>query len=209
MSPVVPNFYKVLLLSVPPVSRKFKLKLPLSISITLRTKKAYIMSQNQCPSCFSDKHIFKGKYPLDYRLVITRAIYCCLNQGIAIETLKKQLNDAMIFVLMINSSNAHKLDFIYFPHFIELCIFHHNGDQGVLLIDRSKGCFPLVAYPNSESEGNKGDRVKALHNVFSDIYLCIDKIKELYKPDFEINWNETKKTLISTVYNYQKDEIPF
>jgi len=162
------------------------------------------MAGNQCPICFTDKKIFQGKYPINYRLVIIRAIYSCKKVGDTNEAIKDNIQKAKQFVSNLSNPANHPVrDCLHIPGFIELCVFYKHNNPGLVMIDRSKGCFPLVAYPDNDTDEQKGDRVLALKYAFDDIYNQFPKIIEFYNNDFENSWEDIKLKFKEIFNNYE------
>lgn len=99
-----------------------------------------------------------NQYKVSYKLVLLRAIkhYFENNGGKLVEELLTDLQTS------IRTKEGY-----YEPHFVELYHFHNERNQaGLLLVDRSKGCFPLVFYPQDENPEHK-NRIKAFQTILS------------------------------------------
>lgn len=160
------------------------------------------MAQYNCFTDINDTFMGPKGYSVDYRLVITRALFNCIKNKVEPEQLKFKLIEAILF---LNNMDDDTNDHFYYPGFIEIYRFIKNTEQGILLIDRSKGCYPLVAYPTSGDSEGKGNRISALRRVFSDLFNCYEEIIKHYDDDFEHNWSSIKPELIK-IYKYPDSE---
>lgn len=124
------------------------------------------------PDLFKD-----DTYPLSYKLIILHSIwYSYHHHG-------KEVSTAQVL------SDMHKIidqdnNFIYIKKCLEMYPFWKDKELGLVLIDRSKACYPLIFYPadNLPEHGNRVDALKVVlqdlsrnHEFFDDILKKSDK----------------------------------
>jgi hypothetical protein len=100
---------------------------------------------------------------ISYRLVILHALQFYL----ASPKPDKKISFKSLLNAMHQVSTNLESSF-YEQHFIELCPFKKKDGTGLLLIDRSDGCYPLVFYPADE-KWTHGDRISAFANTISEL----------------------------------------
>ena len=109
------------------------------------------------PELFKDKHYQQ----ISYRLVLLHAFqYYLASEGTqTFESLLKALRQV---------DKTIDGEF-YEPKFVELYPFQKEGERGLLLVDRSKGCYPLVLYPkDKDPDAEHGNR------IFSFVCAIVD-----------------------------------
>lgn len=112
------------------------------------------------PELFKDKY-----YHLSYRLVLLHALQHYLTLENSSKSFESLLN-ALREVDRINSN----IDDFYEPGFMELYPFQKEGEKGLLLIDRSKGCYPLVLYPKDhDPDSEHGNRIYSFVGALNDL----------------------------------------
>jgi hypothetical protein len=109
--------------------------------------------------------LFKDKYykQISYRLVLLHALqyYLVSGEGTqSFESLLKALRE-------VDKSVTAEF---YEPKFVELYPFQKEGERGLLLIDRSKGCYPLVLYPkDKDPDSEHGNRIFSFVGALVDL----------------------------------------
>lgn len=109
------------------------------------------------PNLFRD-----DAYPLSYKLVILHSIWHSFHHNGSANSTFQVLNEMQN---IINQSSG----FIYIKKCLELYPFLKDNNSGLVLIDRSKACYPLIFYP-ADNLPEHGNRVDALKIVISDLY---------------------------------------
>lgn len=83
---------------------------------------------------------------------------------------------------------ANSLDDSYEePDFLELYSFHTDKKIGLVLIDPSKGCYPLIFYPNDDNPQH-GNRIWGFQQILPDLLLSHSKYDDLLRKSPE--WND-------------------
>jgi hypothetical protein len=120
-----------------------------------------------------------------YRFVICRALLIRLiyNSAMTKQDLVNLLNNAITAF-----AGAGIVD----PEFFEIFPINYNGRKGFVVVDQTKGCFPLVLYPDRPQEG-KEDRKYAFSRSLIEVKNNISSVEaELRRKTFT-DWNQTMR----------------
>ena len=122
---------------------------------------------------FQDQH-----YSLSYRLVLLHALQNYFRSGgrvpltSLLETLLEVSRDSKGF---------------YQSKFVEIYPFQKADKKGILLIDKSKGCYPLVLYPEDKNPAH-GNRVSTFIQALEDLLENVTFYEDLLVKNS--NWDE-------------------
>lgn len=122
-------------------------------------------------------NLFKDDvYALSYKLIILHSIWYSYRHGNVVST-AQVLKDMQSIIDQNNN-------FMYIKKCLELYPFLKDKELGLVLIDRSKACYPLIFYPadNLPEHGNRVDALKVVlndlalnHEFFDDVLKKSDK----------------------------------
>jgi len=136
------------------------------------------MKTNNPRICYEDGQWFlgggEGGYPISYVYFICYALHSYLHSEypftdesnqkeskIVQQKVKSLLEEAIMHLKQQQS--------FYKPAFLEIYYFEaFNNKHGVLIIDRSNGCYPLVFYPKDDSHNHKA-RIPACVKSFETV----------------------------------------
>lgn len=139
--------------------------------------------------------LFKDKYyqQVSYRLVLLHALqYYLIFEGVqTFESLLKALRQ-------VDKTTDGEF---YEPKFVELYPFKKESERGLLLVDRSKGCYPLVLYPkDKDPDSEHGNR------IFSFVGAIVDLLdNHQFFEDYlrqHTNWNDEVVEILKTKFTY-------
>lgn len=133
---------------------------------------------------------------ISYRLVLLHALqyyYLKPKESRPFESLLKDLRE-----VYISTTTAG----FYEPQFVELYpFFQKEHERGLLLIDRSKGCYPLVLYPN-DSDPEHGNRIISFVGVIDDL-LRNHQFFENYLREHTV-WNEDVVEILKSKFTFSE-----
>lgn len=133
---------------------------------------------NVNPHLFIDAKCKGGKTQeegyISYRMVICHAIKYCVTDEISQDDIRNNINK------LANDIEKEPLDM---HNFFETYISGNNGP--IIIIDRSKGCYPLILYRSNDKSKKFNQRIDAFKisaqdilEHFDDIYLEIQSAQE-------------------------------
>lgn len=144
------------------------------------------------PNLYSDKY-----YNLSYRLVILHAMHNYFKKN-------KDHRSAEVLLKELESA-ANNLETSYYEHnFLELYPFIKEKQKGLLIIDRSKGCFPLVLYPE-DNDSDHGNRIWGFKIMLSDLLLNYKQYDSLLISCS--SWNETLVENLKETFTFPEKNI--
>lgn len=128
-----------------------------------------------------------------YRSVICHALLWKINHSSTNEALQSFNN----FAAAVTSSNEHEDD-----TFLSLYIAKMRDMTGYIIVDKSRGYYPLVAYPFPNKKG--APRSLALCYAVEDLYDNLSKI--ITKLNNNKDWSiELQKELQNDFFHYLED----
>lgn len=127
------------------------------------------------PRLFQDE-----AYILSYKLIILHSIWHYYHHGGTVYNTSKLINDMLEIIHDSDKS-------LYVKKCLELCSFIKDREHGLVLIDRSKACYPLVFYPPDDIPEH-GDRVSALKNAVLDLNKNTEFFDEVLKKIFKMEY---------------------
>lgn len=144
----------------------------------------------------SNPELFKDDtYTLSYPLVVLHSIWNYYQKG------DKEYNAFEIINKIENFMSTHSdSSYIYIPKCLELYRFNKDNDCGFLLIDRSKGCYPLVFYPIDDIPEH-GNRVSALKIVLDRLKKHAEYFDEILKSSRIWNIDLVSKLNKTSIYH--------
>jgi len=89
-------------------------------------------------------------------------------------------------------------------HFLEAYPVPMDNGSGYLLVDKTKGCFPLVFYPSSKNTNDlsRGSRKEALDNTFIDLNNNIKNIIDVFAKYKEKKWDKPLQDNLQNYFDY-------
>ena len=111
---------------------------------------------------------------------------------------------AQTFEALLNAlrqvDNSTAAEF-YEPKFVELYPFQKEGERGLLLIDRSKGCYPLVLYPkDKDPDSEHGNRIFSFVNAIVDLRDNHQFFEDYLRQHTE--WNDEVVETLKSKFTY-------
>jgi len=138
----------------------------------------------------TNKNALTGKYPICYRLVICHALYNLIKIG------QKSDNTELEELLKKMKHSLESTQPFYEKSFLEMYPFEMEDpikDKGVIIIDRSGGCFPLVLYPNDDNPEH-GDRINGFINALVNVLEKADVMIKIIKDAVALSQEWTPNT---------------
>lgn len=137
------------------------------------------------------------KYNISFRLVVLHAIKHYLNNNPFDPKSTKTL------LTELKNATEPKTTGYYEPHFMELYPFNKNGEQGLVLIDRSYGCFALLLYPKDKNPEH-GFRIVAFINALEDLLLNHESYDQLLNSGQA--WDTKLVDQLRATFKFSKNE---
>ena len=122
--------------------------------------------------CVEDQNFARCRYPICYRTIICHALFAIYKNKQPAQEYFNQLIEAF--------KNKSPQPYINKDFLSLYSVIMESDETGYLLVDHTRGCYPLVFYTDSNSDDFQNNpsasRVSAFSNVLEDFEKGIDKI---------------------------------
>lgn len=143
---------------------------------------------------FARKPNTKSGY-ICYRTVICHALFYHMREDLySADELKRIINQIR---------DAFNQNQVFKHHVLEVFPFQFDDQNiGFILVDKSHGCYPLIFYPQQQTE--HATRTQAILNVMDDLVENIDKIIQILE-NYE-KWTEATQNDLQDIFNYKEED---
>lgn len=137
------------------------------------------------------------KYEISFRLIILHALKYYFGNNPFDPKPTSQLLTELKNAATVNSPG------FYEKKFMELYTFDKKGEQGLVLIDRSYGCFALILYPD-DNNPDHGFRIGGLIKALDDLILNHETYDNLLKS--ESAWDPHLVDQLRAIFKFSESE---
>lgn len=139
---------------------------------------------------YKDKESFKDipNYPIQYILVLTHAIFEQMKQSTQ-PVRENDIRDMLKWVKNISKADNEAVCFDKIP-MLKLMLTKTPTGNGITLVDRSKGVFPLVLFPEKDVDKDS-DRLSAFIQTLDAFLEKYDEIVMILEKELSNVWSSS------------------